>query len=729
VELLTNDLGMVSMQTNSYVELQTGMAYLTNGQYVEAQEIIEGFPGGAVARQGQIQMIFPNDLSAEPVDAQTAAGQFRSAVVCLSYADYGLQTNVVIAEIQPCQGQIIAPNQVLYPRAFTNEVNASVRYTYRKYGWEQDILIDDPGSLPTPESLGLDSGSPSLVLQVVTEFLEAPPPAQTSQTVMTAGGVALQDQELDWGSMRLGHGQALFLGPSTNSNPVPTAKHWVVTPDNRQFLVEEVPFAQLLRGLLSGSGGASLDNPARKVRALVSLDRLRRLKPAKPNPRRMELATARRPERGLVIDYVTMSSSTNNYTFQCDTTYYVSGLVSLSGTTICEGGTVIKFTNAPTAMISMSGPLQCNGAQYRPVVLTSKDDNTVGDNIGGSTGNPTNYSGATYLQDNNNQNNTYRCLRLLYAGTGLSAANFSNGVWHCQFVKCGTAINATNNGPVVLRNVLIAQCTNAVVTTGTLSAEHLTADQCTTLLSGKGSSGYITNSLITAVSAVTNATFYSSPQFASGAGVYQAVGAASYYLAHESTNRNAGLTTINPSLAHDLSLRTTYPPIVYSNVTISVSTTLAAQAQRDTDLPDLGYHYDPLDYAVSALTLTNATLFLTNGVALGIYGANPGITLSGQLLSQGLANNLNHIVRYNTVQEQSTTNWASGAGYSVSYGSTNASAQCTFTAWSVLGTAGADHVYWRNGGYNPSWFAHNQFGGGGFFRFFWNYPVNFHWLV
>src|SRR5208337_1970961 len=141
---------------------------------------------------------------------------------------------------------------------------------------------------------------------------------------------------------------------------------------------------------------------------------------------------------------------------------------------------------------------------------------------------------------------------------------------------------------------------------------------------------------------------------------------------------------------------TTYPPIVYSNVTISVSTTLAAQAQRDTDLPDLGYHYDPLDYAVSALTL---------------------------------ANNLNHIVRYNTVQEQSTTNWASGAGYSVSYGSTNASAQCTFTAWSVLGTAGADHVYWRNGGYNPSWFAHNQFGGGGFFRFFWNYPVNFHWLV
>ena len=79
------------------------------GEWIESQEVIEGFPGGAVARQGQIQMIFPNDLSSEPVDAQMPAGRFRSAVLCLSYADYGLQTNLIIAEIQPCQGQIISP--------------------------------------------------------------------------------------------------------------------------------------------------------------------------------------------------------------------------------------------------------------------------------------------------------------------------------------------------------------------------------------------------------------------------------------------------------------------------------------------------------------------------------------------------------------------------------------------------------------------------------------------
>jgi hypothetical protein len=92
----TDALGRLSYTTNSYVELASGLHFLDpqTGQYAESQEVIEGFPGGAVARRGPIQMIFPNDLSSEPVDAQMPSGRFRSAVLCLSYADYGLQTNV-----------------------------------------------------------------------------------------------------------------------------------------------------------------------------------------------------------------------------------------------------------------------------------------------------------------------------------------------------------------------------------------------------------------------------------------------------------------------------------------------------------------------------------------------------------------------------------------------------------------------------------------------------------
>jgi hypothetical protein len=179
-------------------------------------------------------------------------------------------------------------------------------------------------------------------------------------------------------------------------------------------------------------------------------------------------------------------------------------------------------------------------------------------------------------------------------------------------VKCGTAVNASGSGQVALHNVLMTQCTNGVITTGTLNAEHLTADQCVTLLSGSGSSGVLTNSLLTAVTAVTNVTLYNSAQLSSGSGVYQTVGAAGYYLADGSTNRNAGTTNINSTLLSDLAKRTTYPPIVWTNA-ITTDTTLSPQAQRGTDTTDIGYAYDPLDFVVTGLTITN-TLLLTNGV-------------------------------------------------------------------------------------------------------------------
>ena len=419
---------------------------------------------------------------------------------------------------------------------------------------------------------------------------------------------------------------------------------------------------------------------------------------------------------GILLDYSTISTTQSNYVFAADTTYYVSGTtaVNLNGTTTMEGGTVIKLTNCPTTKLSLNGRLLLKTAQYRPVSLTSWNDKSVGDSISGSSGNPSSVNGAIYLQDNTGTN-TYQQMRFLYAGTGLSAANFSNGVWHCQFVQCGTAVNATNNGPVVLRNVLIAQCTNAVVTLGTLSAEHLTADQCTTLLSGTGSSGNVTNSLISAVGTLGNVTCYSSPQFASGAGVYQTVGAGSYYLSDGSTNRNAGLTNINPTLANSLALRTTYPPLVCSNIVISSSTTLSPQAQRDTDLPDCGFHYDPLDYAFGGVQVTNATLQLTTGTAIAAFGSNYGLgLLSGsQLICVGSPTNLNRIARFNVVQEGSNTNW-NGGSMSVKGdwlgGSTPAQAFFRFTDWSM---PAQDGYHFSTSGYTmTNAFTDCQFHGG-----------------
>jgi hypothetical protein len=183
-------------QTNSYIELQDFLYYIRQGatgpEWAESKAEIEAFPGGAVARQGPIQMIFANDLAtAGAIDAQTPAGRFRSHVLGLCYADSSLHTNVWIATVASCQGQIISPNQVLYPDALVGDgFAASVRYTYRVSGWEQDILIKDPTSLIAPEAYGLDSSSPTLTLQVTSEFLDPPVPTQIRETLMTIEGAA-----------------------------------------------------------------------------------------------------------------------------------------------------------------------------------------------------------------------------------------------------------------------------------------------------------------------------------------------------------------------------------------------------------------------------------------------------------------------------------------------------------------------------------------------------------
>jgi hypothetical protein len=94
----------------------------------------------------------------------------------------------------------------------------------------------------------------------------------------------------------------------------------------------------------------------------------------------------------------------------------------------------------------------------------------------------------------------------------------------------------------------------------------------------------------------------------------------------------------------------------------ALNLTLSPQAGRDSNRAsvDLGYHYDPIDYAVS-LFVTNGTVSVSHGIVLAGCGAEYGVWLFNNAVFTclGEATNLNHMVRYNTVQEQSNTNWAS----------------------------------------------------------------------
>ncbi len=89
-------------------------------------------------------------------------------------------------------------------------------------------------------------------------------------------------------------------------------------------------------------------------------------------------------------------------------------------------------------------------------------------------------------------------------------------------------------------------------------------------------------------------------------------------------------------------------------MTVTASTNLLPQAQRDTDAPDLGFHYDPLDFILAQCIVTNATLNLSNGVAIGYFNQGAGVWLqdNSAINSVGSPLSPNWFAHYTLVQEQ-----------------------------------------------------------------------------
>ena len=722
----TDALGRDTAQTNSYTELLGGMHYLKDGQWVESQDVVESYPGGAVARHGPVNVIFANNLAtAGAIDMQTPDGKrLTSHVTGLSYFDAASGTNILIAAIKDCQGKILPPNQVLYEDAF-QDLRASVRYTYTRGTFEQDvILLEAP---QPPQNYGLSPATSRLV--IMSEFIDAPQPVQQVSNSSDEAGTLLQDETLDFGELQIGAGKGMLLG---NDGPQPEVRIWKqwATIEGRQFLIEQVPAVELFKAIASLPArlGASLKPPSEAIRFTASTSgRLPSFPLAKPSTNAMLLASAPLPEQGYLLDYSTVVT-TNNFTFQADTTYFVRGSITLSGTTTMEGGTVIKYTN--NATLSVASTLVLQTSQFRPVTFTSMHDNSVGEVITNSTGNPVRTT-ATYLSQATGTSFDYKHLRFRYAGTAVVNSSCPMlTFWHSQFLNCGTCAQAWFMGGgsyVVLYNVLMSQCDRDVSSPYSIvaSGAHVTANAMT-YLSGVVTNGgqycYYTNSLARGVTSWTG----TDPRYwmggnvsdfvvsTSGTSPFAAVGAGSFYLAG-STYRNVGKTNLLAQLRSDLKKTTTYPPLVYSNVVISVSTNLEPQAQRDTDGPDLGYHFDPLDHAFSGVRVTNATVRLLPGTAIAAFGSTYGIgLLSGsQLICEGTPTNLNRIARFNLVQECSSTNW-NGGSTSVKGdwlgGPTPAQAFFRFTDWSL---PAQDGYHFSTYGYTmTNAFSDCQFHGG-----------------
>jgi len=708
--------GEIVTNTHSYTELATGLNHLVNGQFVASSEQIEILPdGSAEATQGQNQVFFPADILTGNIRSVGPDGvQLVSQPSAL--VEYDGTNTAFIAVLTNSIGQVVGNNQLLYTNAFEG-IRCDILYSYTKAGFSQDIVLRQ--RVPDPASLGLNPASTRL--QILTEFINTDQPTLAGSSISDQAGVTLTDEELSFGVMHMVQGKAFVLPSGT-----PTAivnKSWMIA-GSRQFLVEEVPFKAIAPQLQALS--ASIAKPGHALWASKGSHEL------VPPPRHsVKMAKARLTlakvnplkQSGVILDYQTINTSQTNYDFRGDTTYYISGNVSIFGTNVFEGGTVIKYASGTSLTFGTTHTIiNWAASAFRPVILTAKDDNTVGENIIGSTGSPTNYYANPALSMNNNAPNI-SYFRIAHAQLAIYAVGTTNSIKNGQIINCQNGMDAFVVTTVNLENMLFNNVQTDLYNLtydNNIEVQNSTFNSSSNLTSATGSYQQVipcfTNCIFANISQLTNNPagsglnygvagayngFYNSPsfgppslQFYAYSSPFQTNGGGSFYLATNSGFHNVGTTSIDPTLLASLKQKTTYPPIVYSNVTIITNLTLSPQASRDTNTSegaDLGYHYDPLDYVMDKVVVTNATLTITNGAALATYN-EPGIQLEngGSIVSIGTPTAPNWLVRYQNVQEESvalgTTNVSSGITISATNGTGSGTFQ--FTRFSILANGG-----------------------------------------
>lgn len=677
--------GQAVPHLENYKEVGNGICFRQGGVFVDSNPSISILQDGSGAStDAPCNFYCPADIYNGLIRLVTSDGQeLDSEPIGLRYSSG--DASVQIAWLTNSVGELISSNVVLYPRAFVGGLNADLLLTFRDSGLEQDAIIRSQPAT-TPQQLGL---SGSATVQLITEFVNSPTPVQSVVPVDPQNG--LQDTTLIFGSMRMIQGRAFQIGPAsvrTLQGETPVYKSWSTTSDGRRLLVEQVPWQRVSAQLAALPRSASRPSRSRNSpRRFASSGLLPRRRPFTVTTNSLRWAHADfKHKPGLDIDYVTLDSAETNMTFAGDTTYFVNNSggegYCLDGTTTIEGGSVIKFPNENDSdgllIINQNGTIDCQTAPFLPAVLTSSEDNSVGASI--SPGTPA-YDDNLWILQINGTSASVHDLRFCYAEIGIGESldgsqTTTINATNCQFIGGDIAVYAYNAN---LYNILIGRSTNldaALLTEGpSLVGENITADGGGAFIEtdDAGASVALTNCLITGQSLLTNCV---SPVLSTNAvawvpspsmPIYATVGGASYYLANASLYREAGTTNTDPGLLADLATRTTWPPFVYCASNISSLGTLGPEVARDiSSTPDLGYHYDCLDYVFAGCDLYS-NLTVTAGTAVGWFETNGNvgpsqpysISLNGDasLSFNGNATQPCIFARYPMVQEAQNGNW------------------------------------------------------------------------
>ncbi len=665
--------------TNSIIELATGLHYRDErGEWQESEEAFELVPGAARAWKGNHRVtLASNPNTPAAIQHRLPDGRLLSShVYGIGWYDTATGQSVLLAELSDTTGLLTEKNVVVYPDALRGSVTASLRYTYTRSGFEQDVIIRE--APPAPEEFGLASKTSRL--EVWTEFDESFEPAVKSLERIESSAQARSepDVELDFGSLHIGSGRFFRLDQQEESLGL-MVKEWVRELDGRRFLVEAVPLHRVegaLNALPPGKGGASV-GPRQSRRTLwASTPRPKPIGPQTALMRRIhptrDTALVQHLGRpGLVLDYLAVINGTTNQVFRSDVMYWVSGNTLLHGTTTFEPGAVIKFDPSTSAGIEIRDSLVWLANPLMPVTLTARDDSGFGETAPGQT-TPLTHAGygGSGLRFNGPTTTLINGLRVRNLRRGVEYATGTGHILrHAQFVDVGEAIRLTGGTTVAAQNLLVSRASTGVFGgTGNATAvvEHATVNGAHRLaVSGVfANSGAITlrNSILNRVTNGLSGSYTGGShtvETSLGTGLFQTLRGGAHYLPLESVHRDTGTATVDSGLTTDLRAMTTEAPRELTGE-ILFNTVLRPIAAVDTGILDRGYHYPRIDYAASGVTLTNAVLTLTNGVRLATYGS-AGINLrNGAVLrSGGSPNQLNWLTRLALVQEETTADPAS----------------------------------------------------------------------
>ncbi len=656
VQTIVRD-GQFRTVTNRYTQLAIGLHRMEDGNLVDADPTLVLQQGEAIGQNTRHSVKFSANINnwngAIDLTAPDEA-RFLSRPALISYFDPATGESALIAELKDSVGVLFPPSKVVYENAFT-DFKADLEYNNLLSGLQQNLIFRERP--PEPAEFGLTN---PVMIQILTEFFNAPVPVQKTQV---REGVE-DDRQLDFGIMKIGVGKSFLIGEGSHSWNV--QKEWVVF-QGRTFLIEQVPYARIAAQLNALPLPQQANNPRLKaVRHIASKSRLlpERQVATLKSAREIQVASVPLDQNGFVIDYSLVAGELTNFVFKADTTYFITNTVFLYGNTVLEGGAVVKYNGG--MLILDGGAISCDTDAYRPAVFTSWEDDSVGEIIPGGSGIPTN-GAACALVLYTSSNTELKHLRISYASQAVEF-NATTTVSDCQIIKCEWGL-MTLGFDLWLRNNLFYQCETALgVIEATIHGEHLTVNQSRDLVYEEWNSMHLrlTNTLLVAVTNLgiidINATNSNFLWFTNDPGVFQTVGAGSHYLAASSPYRNVGTTNVSAVVRDRLATSTTFPPVLLTN-SITQNITLSPAAEKDVSEPDLGYHYTPLDYVFGTTRINAATVTIRKGAAVGFFSRDGGwaaciLECGAKLDSIGAPENLNKLVWYNTVQEQSVSDWS-----------------------------------------------------------------------